>query len=139
MRNSSPVEKYYSDPQSSIDGSLTSAEAFLKQKLKQPPATGQENYQYLTSLWQQENMRTFNDFLRQYNNKNVLPTLETMQKVVVFFYRNRGTDKLKLSCSLPKFANICFHKSTTARFYPFTENDKDFVEELCEYLVGGPP
>ena len=85
MRNSSPVEKYYSDPQSSLDGSLTSDEALLKQKLKQPPATGQENYQYLTSMWQQENMRTFNDIFRQYNNKNVLPTLETMQMVVVFF------------------------------------------------------
>ena len=46
---------------------------------------------------------------------------------------------LKLECALPNRANICFHKSTTAKFYPFAENDKDLylLEKICEEIVGG--
>ena len=65
--------------QSLVDGGLTSKEALSKLKLEEPPATGQENYQYLASVWQQENISTFKDFLRWYNNKDVVPTLEAMQ------------------------------------------------------------
>ena len=32
---------------------------------------------------------------------------------------------LKLGCTLPNLANICLHKSTDAKFYPYTEEDKD--------------
>ena len=50
------LEKDYSDFQILMNGGLTSKEDLSKLKLKQPPATGQKNYQYLTSVWQQENM-----------------------------------------------------------------------------------
>ena len=45
---------------------------------------------------------------------------------------------LKLRCTLPNLANLCLYKSTTAKFYPFTENDKDLLEKLREDMVGGP-
>ena len=64
LRNTHPLEKDYSDFQSLIYGSTTSKEPLWKLILKQPPATGQENYQILTSLWLQENMCTFKVFLR---------------------------------------------------------------------------
>ena len=105
--------------------------------MKQKPATGRKNYQYLTSVWQQENMCTFKDFLRCYNNKDVVPTLESMRRMVDF-YHNEGTDMLKLGYTLPKHANICLHKSTTAKFYPFTESNKDLFEKICEDMVCGP-
>ena len=35
-------------------------------------------------------------------------------------------------------ANVCLHKSTEAQFYPFTEENKDFLEKLRVDLVGGP-
>ena len=43
---------------------------------------------------------------------------------------------LKLGCTLP---NICLHNSTDAKFYPFTEGDKDFREKNREDVVAGPP
>ena len=43
-----------------------------------------------------------------------------------------------LECTLPNLANICLHKSTDSKFYPFTESDKDLLEEIKEALVGGP-
>ena len=67
---------------------MTSEEALSKLKLKQPPATARENYHFLTSVWQQENMRTFKEFLRWYNSKDPVPTLEAKQKMVGF-YQNK--------------------------------------------------
>ena len=45
---------------------------------------------------------------------------------------------MKLGCTLPKLSNICLHKSTDANFYPFTEGDKDILENVREDVVGGP-
>ena len=45
---------------------------------------------------------------------------------------------LKLGCTLPNLANICLHKSTRAKFYPFAEADKDLLEKIREDMVGGP-
>ena len=81
-------------------------------------------------------MSSFKDFLRWYNNEDVGPTLEAMQKMIAF-YHDKGIDMLKLGCTLPNLAHICLHKSTDAKFYPFTEGDKDLLEKFRED-VGGP-
>ena len=82
-------------------------------------------------------MCTFEDFLRCYKNKDVVPTLEAMQKMLAV-YRKKGIDMLKLGCSLLNLANICLHKSTSAKFYPFTETDKDLLQKIGKDMVGGP-
>ena len=76
-------------------------------------------------------------FLRWYNNKDVVPTFEAMQKMIVF-YRDKDIDMLKLGCALLNLANFCLHKATDAKFYPITEGAKDFLEENRETVVGGP-
>ena len=82
-------------------------------------------------------MCTFKDFLRWYNNKDVVPTLEAMQKMLAFYHK-KGIDMLKLGCTLPYLANICLHKSTSAKFYPFTESENDLLQKIREDMVGGP-
>ena len=77
------------------------------------------------------------DFLRCYNNKNFVPTLQAMQKMVEF-YLDKGIDMLKLGCTLPNLANICLHKSTNHKFYPFFEGYKDLYEKIREDMTGGP-
>ena len=71
------------------------------------------------------------------NKKDVEPTLEVMQKMIGF-YHDKDIDMLKLGCTLPNLANICLHKSTDAKFYPFTEADKDLSEKIREDVVSGP-
>ena len=44
------------------DGGRTSKEALSNLKPSQPLPTGQKNYQYFISVWQQGNMSTFKDF-----------------------------------------------------------------------------
>ena len=63
-----------------------------------------------------------------------VPTLEAMQKMISF-YHDKEIDMLKLGCTLPNLANICLHKPTAAKFYPFTEGDKDFLEKFEKILL----
>ena len=81
-------------------------------------------------------MSTFEDFLRWYNNKDVVPTLKTMQKIVGFFHSLSRV--LKLGYTLPNLAINCLHKPTSPKFYPFTETDKDLLQKIPEDMVGGP-
>ena len=71
-------------------------------------------------------MCTFKDFLRWYKNKDIVPTLEAMQKMANF-YHNTEIYMLKLACTLPKLANKCVHKSTTEKFYSLRESNKDLL------------
>ena len=83
-------------------------------------------------------MCTFEDFLCWYKNEDLVPTLETMQRMVDF-YHNEAIHMLKLGCTLPNLAKFCFHKSATAKFHPLTEIDKNLLEKTREEMVGGPP
>ena len=82
-------------------------------------------------------MSPFKVFLRWYNNRDVVPTLEAMQKMIAF-YHDKDIDMLKLGCTLPNLAYICLHKSTDAKLYPFTEGDKDLLEKFRKDVVGSP-
>ena len=48
--------------------------------------TGAENTSYLQNVKEQEKMQSFQDFLRQYKTKDVVPTLEAGQKKVEFYH-----------------------------------------------------
>ena len=82
-------------------------------------------------------MGLFKDFLRWYNKKDVVPTLEAMQKMIAF-YHDKNIEMLTLGCTSPNLANICLHKSTDAKVYSFTEGDKDFLEKIRKDVVSGP-
>ena len=57
---------------------------------------------------------------------------------MIAFYHDKDIDLLTLGCTLPNLANICLYKSTDAKFYPFTEGDKELLEKIREDVVGGP-
>ena len=137
LRSCNPLEAEYTDYVNLLKSGLTTEQAVVKLKLSKPPPTGIENYQYLQQIWKQEQMSSFKDFLSWYNKKDVVPTLEAVQKTIAF-YHDKDIDMLKLGCILPNLANICSHKSTDAKFYPFTDGDKDLLEKIREDIVGGP-
>ena len=82
-------------------------------------------------------MQHFSDFIKWYNKKDVVLTLEEMQKRIEF-HHTKGINMLKLECTLPKLATICLHKSTDSKFHPFTESKKDLLEKIPEDIVDGP-
>ena len=80
LRSCNTLEAEYTDYLTLLKSGLTTEQAVVKLKLSKPPPTGIENYQYLQQIWKQEQMRPFKDFVRWYNNEDVVPTLEAMQK-----------------------------------------------------------
>ena len=132
-----PLETEYTDYVKLSKSGFTTEQAVIKLKLSKPPPTGIEIYHYLQQIWKQQQMSSSKDFLRWYNNKDLVPTLEAMQKMIAF-YHGKDIDMLKLGCTLPNLANIGLHKSIDAKIYPFTEGDKDLLEEIREDVVGGP-
>ena len=82
-------------------------------------------------------MQCFSDFLKWYNNKYVVLTLEAMQNMIEF-YHNKGIDMLKLGCTRPNLAKKCLHESTGSKIYPFTESDNDLLEKIREDMGSGP-
>ena len=137
LRNVNPLEKDYNDFENLTTSGLSSEQAVCKLRLNKIPTTGDENYACLRSIWLSEGMKSFKDYLMWYNNKDVVPTLEAMQKMIEF-YHQKEIDMLKFGCTLPDLANIRLHKSTDSKFYPFTESDKDLLEKIREDMVGGP-
>ena len=138
LRNVNPLKKNNSGSRKLLRDGLKNEEALAKVKLSKPPPSGEENYQYLLDIWNPENMCRFRNFLRRYNNKDVVPTLEAMQKMLDFYHK-KGIDMLKLGCTLLNLANVCLHKPTSAKFYPFTEIDTHLLQKIREDMVGGPP
>ena len=75
-----PLEAEYTDYVNRLKSGLTTEQVVVKLKLSKPPPTGTEKYQYLQQIWKQEQRSSFKDFLRWYNKKDVVSTLEAMQK-----------------------------------------------------------
>ena len=104
--------------------------------LKEKPLSGKENCALLEKFWSMEKMKTFRDFLRWYNNIDVVSTLQAMKKMMKF-YHDQIIDMLKLGCTLPNLANICLHKLTDRKFYPINEAEKDLHEKIRSEMTGG--
>ena len=136
LRNSNPLEKDYSHFRNLVNNGLRTEQAVIKLRMDRIPPTGAEIYSYLQSVWEDNNIQFSSDFLKWYNNKNFVPTLEALQKMVEF-YPNKGIHMVKPGCTLPNLANICLHKSTDSKFYPSTMSDKVLLEKIREDMIGG--
>ena len=95
LRSSNALEAEYTDNVIVLKSGLTTEQAVVKLKLSKLTPIGSENCQYLQQVWKQEQMSSFKDFLRWYNNEDVVPTLEAMQKMIAF-YHDKDIDMLKL-------------------------------------------
>ena len=73
----------------------SSSVALKKDGLMSPPQGKEQNYQDLREVWKRNHMETFQDFLKCYNNKDVVSTSEALQKMMQF-YHQKGIDMLKL-------------------------------------------
>ena len=80
LRSCIPLEAEYTDYVHLFNSRVTTEQPVVKLKLSKPLPTGIEIYHYLQQTWKQEQMISFKVFLRWYNNKDVVPTLEAMQK-----------------------------------------------------------
>ena len=84
LRNGNPLEKDYNDFQNLVNSDLTTEQAVANLQKDRLPPTGAEIYSYWQSVWKNNTMQYFSDFLKWCYNKDVVPTLEAMQKKIEF-------------------------------------------------------
>ena len=76
------------------------------------------------------------NFWHWYNNKDIVPTFEAMQRMVAV-YHDKDIDMLNLGRTLQNLTKFCLHKPTDAKFYRFTVGAKDLSEKIQKEVVGG--
>ena len=108
LRNNNPLDKDFIDYEKLRKSELEEQQALKKLQIKTVPQSGFDNYNYLQATWKKNGMTKFKDFLQWDNNKDVVPTLEAMQKMIQF-YHNKGINMLKLGCTLSTLANKYVH------------------------------
>lgn len=96
-----------------------------------------KQYNYCVRVWEENNMKTMKDFLQWYNNCDVIPMVEALDKMFVF-YRDKGLDMFKDAISLPGLAYKMLLTSTDKKFSLFDEDNKELFDLLQKNIVGGP-
>ena len=96
-----------------------------------------KDYEYCKDVWKENKMNTMMDFLRWYNNCDVIPMVEAINKMFVF-YREKGLDMFKDAISLPGLAYKMLLTCTEEKFSLFKEEDKELFYLLKRNIVGGP-
>ena len=99
-----------------LKSKITTEQAVFKLKLSKSPLARIWNYQHRQQK-KQHQMSSFNKFLRRYNNKLVVPTLEAVRKLTAV-YQDKNNAMLRLGCTLPVWAKNCVDKSADAKLYP---------------------
>ena len=88
-------------------------------------------------LFREKGMRTFADWLRYYNNLDVAPGLEALQKMRNF-YTEKGIDILKDAVSIPGVRLHYLLRGAVERKAELYSPGKEAYDMLKEAVVGGP-
>ena len=98
-----------------------------------------EQYEECQRLWTDQNMQTLEDFLVCYNNRDVEPFLEALDKQVVF-YRELGLDMFKDSIGIPGLTlRYLFKSLPEGVFFSLCRKKQAYLHDLYrKFLTGGP-
>ena len=99
-----------------------------------------EDYSYCQTIWENNKMTTFQDFLMWYNNLDVKPFVEAVQKFQHFYF-DKGIDVFKVAISVPGIARQLLFKTAKTQnvnFALFDESNKDLYQTVKRNIVGGP-
>ncbi|KAL8613898.1 hypothetical protein ACOMHN_032888 [Nucella lapillus] len=117
--------------------SLPPREAFFS-ALKNE-SISEEDYAYCQRVWKEKGMTRLRDFLIWYNNLDVLPFLEALDKQVRF-YTTLNLDMLKDGIGVPGLTLKYLFQTLSPSVYFSLVNrkHKDLHELLRQHMVGGP-
>ena len=98
----------------------------------------EEDYQTCLQTWNDQKMTTLKDWLVFYNNLDVKPFLEALEKQVEF-YRTLGIDMAKDAVGTPGIAmRFLFSSMKQGDFFSLVnEREKDMHQMMRDQIVGG--
>ena len=90
LKNENTLENEYNSYLSVLDEHQGDIAITLKAlNLKTPPKTGLDNYNKLKQLWKNNKWQTMKDFLIYYNNLDVIPFVEALEKMLHLYRENK--------------------------------------------------
>ena len=122
-----------------LDAAILPPHSAFYSSLRQSNITHDE-YDYCKKIWRDHNMETMRDFLIWYNNLDVVPFLEALEKQSSV-YISKGLDMLKDAVSVPTLATKwLFKESLTNEFsIPLiSQKNSDLHKTIRDNIVGGP-
>ena len=96
-----------------------------------------EDYAYCQKIWEEEQMTTMKDYLTWYNNRDVVPFLEALEKQFSF-YSQLGVDMFKDGFSVPGLTLKYLFKTSHSTFCLFDKKNSDLHDLIKSNNVGGP-
>ena len=106
-------------------------------KLKGGYVLTRDEWEGCQRLFKEKGMCTFADWLRYYNNLDVAPGLEALEKMRAF-YTDKGIDILKDAVSIPGVSLHYLLRGCVERGADLYSPCKEAYEMLKEAVVGGP-
>ena len=98
---------------------------------------GVENYEFMKSEWSRYSMQSFADFLRHYNNSDVIGFVKAVDTMLKFYFENQ-IDLFKDTISLPNLARKELFKCSSRVFPLFDPETQDIYRTVQQNIVGGP-
>ncbi len=106
-------------------------------KISEPPKTGPEKYVEVQHIWEVNNMKTFKDYLRYYNEADVSGFVIAVQKLLQYYF-DLGIDLFKLCQSSPGASRILmFQYAINSSFKLMSKNQADIYTCLRRNCHGG--
>ena len=88
--------------------------------------------------WEKRNMTTFSDYIKYYNDADVIGCVEAIKKMLKD-KKEKGLDMFKISVSLPGLTQrYLFNNIGDDYFVAFGQEHKHIEEELRNGITGGP-
>ena len=129
--------EYMDDLQKLDERSLPPQSAFYS-RLKNE-GISDTDYAACQAVWHDNQMKTMRDFLVWYNNRDVIPFLQAIDKQFAF-YRDRNIDMFKDGISVPGLTLLYLFTDLPSKTYfvTFNRTNSDLHKLVKDNIVGGP-
>ena len=129
--------EYMDDLQKLEDRVLRPQSAFFSQLKNE--GISDADYARCQAVWHDNQMKTMRDFLVWYNNRDVIPFLQAIDKQFAF-YQQHNIDMFKDGISVPGLSLLhLFHDLPNDTYFTvFNRTNSDLHELVKDNIVGGP-
>ena len=119
------------------DQALPTQTAFFSQLKNE--GISDTDYAACQAVWRDNRMTTLREYLIWYNNRDVSPFLEALEKQFAF-YRDRDIDMFKDGISVPGLSLLYMFNdlSPDTNFVTFNKTNSDLQHLVKDNIVGGP-
>ena len=100
-----------------------------------------EEFESCEQKWVEQGMQTFADYVRYYNNADVIGFVEAVDKMVANEWSANGLDMFKVSVSLPGLTERYLFSRLDDKvdyFVGFAKEHKHLAKLMRDNIVGGP-